>query len=63
MANTIEDTVDEIRSILNYLDDDLRTYNRYPKFRKELIEDIMRDADRIRNLCMRLKEKTLEYKD
>ena len=58
MVHTIENTVDEIRSVLNYLDDDLRTYNKHPKFRKELLKDILRDEDRIRILCERLKKET-----
>ena len=49
-----EDISLEIRHVINYLDDDLRTFNKHPKFRKELMKDIKADVARINELCSKL---------
>jgi len=55
-----EDISLEIRHVINYLDDDLRTFNKYPKFRKELMKGIKADVARINELCSKLELKLEE---
>lgn len=56
----VEDMALEIRMAINCLDDNLRVFNIYPKFRKEMIKDIEANVKQISKLCDQLKQKVEE---